>query len=83
MDSATVPDFFPFRLSMTIPRFPVVFAAFSLSSIIASAADKPYEVMDYGRFFAASFNNGAGKPTLDKKGAAANKGITRSRSPGP
>src|SRR5215218_8068415 len=60
---------------MTILRLPVVFAALGLSTIIASAADKPYEVMDYGRFFSASFNNAAGKPTLDKKGSAANKGI--------
>src|SRR4051812_36525022 len=55
---------FSHRPSMTIPRVSVLLAAFSLSSLVATAADKPYEVMDYGRFFSASFNNAAGKPAL-------------------
>lgn len=41
----------------------------------ALSAEKPYEAMDYGRFFSATFNNTKGKPTFDQKGCAANKGI--------
>ncbi len=34
-----------------------------------------WEEMDYGRFISATFNNAEGKPTFEKRGLAANKGI--------
>ena len=60
---------------MMLPRITLVLAAFGFSTALLSAAEKPYQAMDYGRFFSASFNNAQGKPTFDKKGSAANKGI--------
>lgn len=59
---------------MKIPPLPLILAALTLSTG-ALLAQKPYEVMDYGRFLSATFNNAQGKPTFEKKGCAANKGI--------
>lgn len=59
---------------MKISRFPVALALWCCSAG-ALLAQKPYEVMDYGRFFSATFHNTQGKPTFDQKGCAANKGI--------
>ena len=52
-------------------------AAALLAVSIAQAQEKPkkWEMMDYGRFFSATFNNTLGKPTFVKQGCAANKAI--------
>jgi len=49
-------------------------AAVGLAATSAFAAQW-YDEMDYGRFLTATYNNSEGKPTFDKKGCAANKGI--------
>ncbi len=51
-------------------------AALGLFAAASSTFAAPkWEEMDYGRFLSATYNNAEGKPTFDKKGCAANKGI--------
>jgi hypothetical protein len=59
---------------MKLPRLPLALALWSWTAGLL-LAQKPYEVMDYGRFLSATFHNAAGKSTFDQKGSSANKGI--------